>query len=525
MAARSEEIPENIHPLPKGYEYEFVSTLEKRHLCVICELPYKDAVQTKCGHRFCRGCLVESLRRKNECPLDRQTLDQDKDIFADLSTQREIMDLHVKCASERCDWVGELRDAETHLEKCTNENCQMEVPRMHFEKHVKNECEWYLVCCSYCGFRNPKREAETHLQQCTRFPVACVNSCNSFQVPRCEMQDHVTGSCPLTLVPCPFQFAGCKEKIERRNFDQHMSSFVESHLRLSSDKLYKLEQRQMQMAENLEQQEQSKVVRDNKVALKSIENDLIPQLERGQKQIRNILHENRESRNNFQEKLVSELKRKLGDIQEQINETEQRRYRLKDETDDIKENPKAKDVEERVATKLQRELKQWKVVTTAFVVCLFAVITGIYFSKPDSRFAVNWKQCTWTQTDAVFHKDEGLIHSCSFYKKINNTYLRVTYQGNIGVYGNYTCSRWYFTFNGSECSDPVPIEGVYYTRNVTISRRAVTIGGLCSGITPGAVNVEFKVGACAGAFRLGDTDMSWNTNSRVVIEELNIPQD
>ena len=90
--------------------------------------------------------------------------------------------------------------------------------------------------------------------------------------------------------------------------------------------------------------------------------------------------------------------------------------------------------------------------------------------------------------------------------------------------GNGKCNRWYFTFNGNECSGPFPIDAVYHTAGISInSHRAVTIEGLCSGIKAGIVNVEFKVGACAN-LPLGAPWTSWNSHSRVIIEEVNHPQ-
>ena len=46
-----------------GYEYEFVDQVSASQECPVCKLPMKDAVQTReCGHRFCRGCLEQTLR-------------------------------------------------------------------------------------------------------------------------------------------------------------------------------------------------------------------------------------------------------------------------------------------------------------------------------------------------------------------------------------------------------------------------------------------------------------------------------
>ena len=52
-----------MNPLPSGYEYEFISTVLDDHHCLICHLPLREPVQTRCGHRFCKKCLNEAIRR------------------------------------------------------------------------------------------------------------------------------------------------------------------------------------------------------------------------------------------------------------------------------------------------------------------------------------------------------------------------------------------------------------------------------------------------------------------------------
>ena len=49
--------------LPSGYEYEFISTVLDDYHCLICHLPLREPVQTRCGHRFCKNCLDEAIRR------------------------------------------------------------------------------------------------------------------------------------------------------------------------------------------------------------------------------------------------------------------------------------------------------------------------------------------------------------------------------------------------------------------------------------------------------------------------------
>ena len=45
-----------------------------------------------------------------------------------------------------------------------------------------------------------------------------------------------------------------------------------------------------------------------------------------------------------------------------------------------------------------------------------------------------------------------LFQDCAFSKLQSNSALRVSFQGNMRVYGNNKCNRWYFKFIGNECS-------------------------------------------------------------------------
>ena len=53
-----------------------------------------------------------------------------------------------------------------------------------------------------------------------------------------------------------------------------------------------------------------------------------------------------------------------------------------------------------------------------------------------------------------------------FQEEVTQTGLRVFWNGVLRIYNCHgCCSRWYFTFNGAECSAPSAIEGVVYMVN------------------------------------------------------------
>ena len=46
-----------------GYEYEFLSPVPDKWICLVCQLPLNDPVQVGgCGHRFCRICMDKVMR-------------------------------------------------------------------------------------------------------------------------------------------------------------------------------------------------------------------------------------------------------------------------------------------------------------------------------------------------------------------------------------------------------------------------------------------------------------------------------
>ncbi|CAB4027874.1 Hypothetical predicted protein, partial [Paramuricea clavata] len=133
-----------------------------------------------------------------------------------------------------------------------------------------------------------------------------------------------------------------------------------------------------------------------------------------------------------------------------------------------------------------------------------------------------WKQCVWKRVDG---KDTGLLQSCIFNKKYDNTSLRVFYEGTLTSKGNNVCNRWYFTFDGAECTKPATIDGIVYTRTIQIiPHHHRHIEGYCNQVPKGHVRVGFWIGKCQNEIH-GDGSTGWISVSRIVIEEVTPPQE
>lgn len=137
---------------------------------------------------------------------------------------------------------------------------------------------------------------------------------------------------------------------------------------------------------------------------------------------------------------------------------------------------------------------------------------------PGSSTVSNWKQCAWKNVNSDLNN--GKISECSITKKKEDTHLKVYYQGNMRVFTARTCNRWFFTFNGVECS--MPIDTTVYTGGAWNIIRAATIVGYCSGVPKGNVLVGLNVGACARQ-KQGNAYTGWNSVSRIIVEEVETP--
>jgi len=231
--------------LPLGYEYDFVSTVFDEYHCLICHLPLREPVLTRCGHRYCKDCLNEAIRRQQvpECPVDREPLDREKDIFPDKATERNILSCHVRCPSEGCEWTGETRNVETHLQSCgakiilcPNPHCNSPVERRLLEDHVMKECQWRTVHCGYCDEKYAKCDEEEHSLKCRRLPVECSSGCGEV-IPREEMTAHQDVDCSQTLVSCQYDYLGCNSRVKRCEMKDHIEENLRCHFQLSVDKL------------------------------------------------------------------------------------------------------------------------------------------------------------------------------------------------------------------------------------------------------------------------------------------------
>ena len=121
-----------------------------------------------------------------------------------------------------------------------------------------------------------------------------------------------------------------------------------------------------------------------------------------------------------------------------------------------------------------------------------------------------------------------LFQDCSFNKLRSDTAIKVSFQGNTRVYGSSSkCNRWFFKFNGNECSGPMTIEAIVYNGWPSGNPQLLhhrSFEGYCENIPQCTVRVELWVGSCPSGSPLGNAYTGWESVSQIMIEEVSRPQ-
>ncbi|KAK7004965.1 TNF receptor-associated factor 6-like isoform X1 [Biomphalaria glabrata] len=233
-----------------GYDVQPLCEIEPRHICPICLMIMKNAVQTMCGHRFCEACINKVVTRGSTlltCPVDK-TVSRVDQIFQDVATRREILCLPIQCPNKSggCSWEGDLIDLTGHKSSCGLEpvtcahGCGASLVRTEADEHL-SVCPFRQMNCLFCNECVQQSAMISHTEQCPMAPVTC-SLCGEDDLVRKalpEHQDIETGNCPNVVVPCPYKYTGCEFQAERIKIQEHIneSGTLSIHMELVAKKL------------------------------------------------------------------------------------------------------------------------------------------------------------------------------------------------------------------------------------------------------------------------------------------------
>jgi Zinc finger, C3HC4 type (RING finger) len=94
--------------------------MEQVMMCTLCQEIPLDPVLTPCNHMFCRHCILEALRFRDECPNDRHPLT--KEMLQPIEGIARCLweKIGVMCPTPNCLWTGTVGNYGSHIIRCRN---------------------------------------------------------------------------------------------------------------------------------------------------------------------------------------------------------------------------------------------------------------------------------------------------------------------------------------------------------------------------------------------------------------------
>ena len=131
-------------------------------ICPICQGVSLNAVIDEDGHAFGEKCIKEySSKEKAQCPISKHNYTKDAKFIIAYNIRSHISQAKVKCPNKNCKWSSIVQDLNKHLRECseqmvscTNKDCKTKMERKHIGSHLKKECDFNLINCSFakkCG--------------------------------------------------------------------------------------------------------------------------------------------------------------------------------------------------------------------------------------------------------------------------------------------------------------------------------------------------------------------------------------
>ena len=234
-----------------GFECEFVEEPPKylQTECPVCLQILREPYQvTCCGKSFCKECIKRAKLKSRPCPCCKQ---DDFNHFPNKGLQQPLYGFQVHCCNKEdgCEWKGELGQLDNHLNlnnlsednelkgcdfaniKCSY--CSEIVTRNSLQHHKNELCDKRPFSCEYCNDYESTYDdvIHNHWPVCGSHPVQCPNKCGTF-CHRLNIENHVKNICPLTVVECDFNYAGCEVKLPRKEMPDHIKDSLVPHFSL-----------------------------------------------------------------------------------------------------------------------------------------------------------------------------------------------------------------------------------------------------------------------------------------------------
>ncbi len=192
-------------------EFKYIKKVSAKYNCSICTDVLIDPMITECcGQHFCKACLEKWFQEGvKSCPCCRSSSFLhfiDKSILRDIEElQVECPNKQSGCQEKitRGKLKQHLATKCTHVTiECTSK-CGDIMFRQDLQDHLNEHCQKREINCQYCGKKGLYTKiTTTHIRTCTHYPIECPNNCQEDDIKRKDLQQHLNEECVKRKVNC-----------------------------------------------------------------------------------------------------------------------------------------------------------------------------------------------------------------------------------------------------------------------------------------------------------------------------------
>ena len=219
--------------------------------CQVCKYVLDQPMLLSCcGQYLCAKCVTaiqhSNMTGPKRCPFCKEP---NFTSMLNKGLLREINELKVRCpnAASGCAWEGQLNQVVQHTAsrsgaegecryqrvQCRSSRCRESLLRVELHDHETQQCEYRQFTCKHClNFTNTYQIViSQHYPVCSEFPVPCPNKCEVADMSRSALEEHLS-VCPLQVVACDYQSAGCNCSRPRKSLSAHYATAANYHNQL-----------------------------------------------------------------------------------------------------------------------------------------------------------------------------------------------------------------------------------------------------------------------------------------------------
>ena len=206
------------------------STINPLMVCPMCQCAFWNpqmCSNPECGRTICEPCLKRAVEERETCEDCLQPTKYDPNPYI----AKSLKNLTFRCQNHpKCSETLSYKDLAYHIckydqMKCPiSSECDWKGEREELVDHI-SQCPKEIIMCKNegCGNKYQRENMEEHIVKCMFQNIHCPKLCG-FEGRRGQLEEHLSGICPLVELECGYNLRGCEYSPVRKDYQDHINA-------------------------------------------------------------------------------------------------------------------------------------------------------------------------------------------------------------------------------------------------------------------------------------------------------------